>query len=89
MVNKEVARFIRAYANCKLVNSFSHKSQKLLQTIDSDTLFDVVFIEFWEPGEIPDQDGPSKILTLLDCMTLFGITAATEMKKNTVDQAAQ
>ena len=45
----------------------------MLHTIESDTPFDVVFIEFWEPGDIPDRDGSRKILTCLDCMTLFSL----------------
>ena len=52
MVNKEVAQFIKSCAHSQLVNSFSHKAQTLLQTIESDTPFDVLFLDFWEPGEI-------------------------------------
>ena len=41
--------------------------------IDSDTTFDMVFLDFWEPGDIPDRDGYRKILTCLYCMTGFGL----------------
>ena len=47
MVNKEAALFMRAFENCQLVNSCSHKAHQLIQTIESDTPFDVVFIDFW------------------------------------------
>ena len=83
MVNTEVAQFIRAYTHCQLVNSFSNEAQQLLQIIDLDTPFDVVFLEFWEPGDIWDQDGTRKILTCLDCMTGFGLAEATGMKEIT------
>ena len=73
----------------KLVNSCSHKEQQLLQTIKSDTAFDVVFLDFWEPGDIPDQDISRKILTSLDFMTGFGLAEATGMKYITSYQAAQ
>ena len=86
MVNKEVAQFIRAWAHCRLVNSCSHEAQQSLQTVESDTPFDVVFIGFGEPGDIPYQDGSRKILTGLDCMTGFGLAAATGMKEITSDQ---
>ena len=63
MVSKEAAQFIRAYAYCQLINLFYHEAQQLLQTIESNTTFDVVFLDFWEPGDIPDRDGYRKILT--------------------------
>ena len=89
MFDKEVDQFIRACSHFQLVNSFSHKAQQLLQTIELDTQFDVVFIGFWEPGDIPDQDGYCKILTCLYCMTGFGLAAATGMKKIESHQAAR
>ena len=61
----------------------------MLHTIESDTLFDVVLLDFWEPGGIPDLDGSHKILTRLDFMTGFGIGAAIVLKEITSDQAAQ
>ena len=73
MVNKEVVQFIISCAHCQLVNSLSREAQQLLHTIESDTPFDVVFLDFLEPGDIPDWDGYRKILTCLDCMTGFGI----------------
>ena len=54
--------------------------------IDSDTQFDMVFLDFWEPGEIPDQDESRKILTCLDFMTGFGLPSDTGMKTLTSDQ---
>ena len=60
----------------------------MLKTIESDTPFDVVFLDFCEPRDIPDQDGSRKILTLMDCMTVFGIGAATGLKEITSYQAA-
>ena len=79
-MNKEVAQFIRACSHCQLVNSFYHKAKKLLKTIESDTPFYMVFIDFWEPGDIPDQDGYLKIITCLDYMTGFGVAASTVIK---------
>ena len=54
-----------------------------------DTPFDALFLDFWEPGYIPDQDGYLKILTCLDCRTGSGISADTGMKEITSDQATQ
>ena len=89
MFNKEVAQFIRSCAHCQLVNACSHKAQQLLQTIKLDTPFDVVFIDFWEPGDIPDWDGSRKILKCLDFMTVFGLGEATVMKEITSYQASR
>ena len=89
MANNEVDQFIRVCAHFQLVNSCSHESQHLLQTIESDNPFDVVFIDFWEPGETPDRDLSRKKLTRLDCMTEFGLGAATGLKEITSDQAAR
>ena len=68
MLNTEVEHFIRACEHYQLVNLCSHEEQQLLQTIDSDTPFDVVFIDFCEPGDIPYQYRYRKILSCLDCM---------------------
>ena len=89
MVNKELAQFIRACVHCQLVNSCSHKSQKMLRTIESDTPFDVVFLNFWEIGDIPDRYGYLKILICLDSMTVFGLGAASGLKQITSDQPAR
>ena len=49
----------------------------------------MVFLDFWEPGDIPYQDESSKILTCLNFMTGFGLGEATGMKEITSDQAAR
>ena len=51
----------------------------MLHMIESYTSFDVVFIDFWKPGDIPDRDGYLKILTCLDFMTGFGMVASVGM----------
>ena len=89
MLNKEVANFIRACTYCQLVSSCSHGAQQLIQMIKSDKPFDVVFIGFWELGDIPDWDEYRKILTWLYCITGFGIGSAIGLKEITSDQAAK
>ena len=61
----------------------------MLQTMESDNPFDVVFMNFWEPVDIPDRDGYRKILTCLDCITRFGLGDSTILKEITPYQAAQ
>ena len=61
----------------------------MLQTIESDTPFDVVFLDFWGPGDIPYQNGYLKILTFLYCMKGFGVGAATVLKEITSGQAGE
>ena len=58
----------------------------MLHTIESDTLFDVIFIDLWDPGGIPYQYGSRKILTCLDCMPGFGLGAASGLNQITSNQ---
>ena len=83
MVNKEVDQFIRAYAYCQLVNSCSYEAHQMLHMIDSDTPFEVVFLDFWEPGGISDWDGSYKIIICLDCMIVFCLGASSGLKEIT------
>ena len=61
----------------------------MIHTIDSDNPIDVVLLEFWELGDIPDQNGSHNILICLDCIKLFGLGSAIGMKEITSDQAAR
>ena len=45
----------------------------MIHTIDSNTPFYMVFLYFWEPGDIPDRYGSRKIITCLYYMIGFGI----------------
>ena len=89
MVNREVAHFIRACAHFRLVNLCSHEVEHLLQTIESYTPFYLVFLDFGEPGGIPDHDGYIKTLTFIDCMTGFGLGLSTGIKNIISYQAAR
>ena len=89
MFNKEVEQFIRAREHFKFVKFMPHWVQNMLHTIDSDKPFDVVFLDFWKPGDIPDWHGSRKILTCLDYMTVFGLAAATLMIEIISDQATR
>ena len=55
----------------------------MLHTIDSYTPFDMVILDFWETGDIPNWDGYSKIIACLDCMTIFGILSVSLLKEIT------
>ena len=61
----------------------------MLHMVESDNPFDAVFLEFWEPGDIPDRYGYLKILTCLDCMTGFEIGVASELKEITPEQVVR
>ena len=89
MVNKEVAQFIRACAHFQLVYSLYHEAKQLLHAIESDAPFEVVLLEFWVPGYIPDCYGSRKIPTFLYCMTGFWLGLAIWLKEIISYQAAQ
>ena len=61
----------------------------MIHTIESDTPFYVVFLDFLEPGYIPDWCGSRKILTCIDCMIGFGLVSVIGIKEITSDQAAR
>ena len=61
----------------------------MLHTIGLDTPFDVLFLYFWEPGDIPYWDGSRKILTCLDFMTVFRPVSASGLKGIISDQIAR
>ena len=52
-----MAQYIIDSAHFQLVDLLSHESQELIHTIDYDTTFDVVLVDFWEPSYIPDEYG--------------------------------
>ena len=89
MVNKEVAQFIRYFAYLQLVNSVSHEAHYILHKIELDTPFEVVFLDFWYIGGIPDWDRPKKVITLWDCMTVYGIVSSSLTKEIISNQVAQ
>ena len=64
--------------HCWLANNASHDSQMELQALEMDVPFDIVFLDVWEPGRIPEEDGSQKVLTFIDCMT--GFAAATTLR---------
>ena len=76
----EVTQFIISCAHSQLLSSLSRESQKMLHRIDSDTPFYVVFLDFWEPGYIPDKDVSHNIITCLDCTAEFWLGLSSGMK---------
>ena len=79
-VVRDVTEGVRGCGHCNLANAASHESQLLLHTLSCDTPFDVIFLDFWSPGDVPDKHGNVKVLTYMDCMT--GFVMATFMSGN-------
>ena len=61
----------------------------MLHMIELDTPFDVVFLYFWELGNIPYWNGYRNILTCLDCMKGFWLEEASGLKEITSDQVSR
>ena len=61
----------------------------MLHIINSDTPFDVVFLYFWEPGDIQYLYGYRNILICLKYMTVFGIGSASGINEITPEQVTQ
>ena len=61
----------------------------MLHTIDYNNLFNVVFLDFWEPGDIQYCYGSCNIMTCMDCMTGFGLGESSGSKEITPKQVAR
>ena len=71
---------VYACGHYHLANNASHEAQMQLHKLESNTSFDIVFLDVWEPGEVGEKDGSRKVLTCLECMT--GFAAATVLGSN-------
>ena len=89
MVNKDVSQFIKSCAHYQFVSLCTREAQQMIHTIDSDTPFGLLFLDFWESGDIPDRDGCCKILTCLYCMTEFGLISASGLKEIKSNQVSR
>jgi len=51
----------------------------VLNTVADDVPFNIVFLDIWSPGDVPDKHTADvKILTMVDAMT--GFAAASRLK---------
>ena len=65
-VKRDVDVLVRACLHCRVSKNLSHEAQEVLQELGSDGPFDVIFMDFWDPGEIPDHKlGDQKFLTMM------------------------
>ena len=61
----------------------------MLYMIELYNPFYVIFIDFWELGNIPDWYGYRNSITCMDNMTVFGLGADSRWKKIVPDQVTQ
>ena len=71
----DIKEAVGACAHCKLANAVGQESKSILEAISCDTPFDVIAVDVWSPGAVPDSEGNTKALTSLDTMTGFASTA--------------
>jgi hypothetical protein len=79
----DVTDGVRSCMHCNLANATSHEAQSILHTLECDVPFDVVFLDIWSPGNMPDKNGTLKVLTFIDCMT--GFAMATFISQGTIN----
>jgi hypothetical protein len=84
-MTRDIREGVVGCAHCNLANTVSHEAQLKLNTLACDGPFDVVFIDFWSPGDIVDKQGNIKVLTYLDGMTSFAM--ASFVQQGQVDSA--
>ena len=72
-VSHDVNQMVLGCGHCWLVNNASHDSQMELQALETDVPFDIMFLDVWEPGRVPEEDGSQKVLMFIDCMMGFAV----------------
>ena len=77
MVLHDINQMVLGCGHCQIANNASHDSQMELQVLETDVPFDIVFLDVWEPGRFPKEDGSQKVLKFIDCM--MGFAAATSL----------
>ena len=88
-MTRDIDEGVRGCAHCNLSNAASHEAQAVLHTLTCDAPFDVVFLDFWSPGDsVMDKRGNVKIITYADCMTSFAMATALRLKDIRVDNIA-
>jgi hypothetical protein len=71
----DVKEAVGACAHCKLANAVGQDAKTILEALSSDCPFDVIAIDIWSPGAVPDKEGNTKALTSLDTTTGFASAA--------------
>jgi len=74
-MNRDTIDAVTTCAHCRLANNASHEAQAALHDLPCDAPFDVVFLDVWSPGEVPEKTGEHSVLTFLDGMTGFAHAA--------------
>ena len=77
-MHSEVKEAVGNCAHCRLTNAAGHENQQVFQALSTDAPFDVVALDVWSPGDIPDRIGNAKAITCLDTMTGFASTVAVQ-----------
>ena len=74
-MNRVSHHAIRACAHCRLANNASHEAQAVLHDLPCNAPLDVVFLDVWSPGDVPEKTGDHSVLTYMDGMTGFAAAA--------------
>jgi CheY-like chemotaxis protein len=52
-MTRDITEFVLSCAYCRLSNATSHEAQSILQAIETQEPFDVIFLDVWTPGDFP------------------------------------
>ena len=72
-MTRDIKMGVLSCAHCNLSNAASHEVQLKLHTLACDAPFDVIFLDFWSPGDMVDKYGNVKVLMYLDGMTSYAL----------------
>ena len=77
-MGRDITTLVHSYAHYHLANATMHESAGPLLGLESDAPLDIIFIDYWSPGNrIIEKDGAKKVLMYTCCMTSFAVVAFT------------
>ena len=62
----QIEQWVLSCAFCRMGNSESHSNISLMHAFSSSHPFDVVFLDVWSPGHIPDKHAFTKLLACME-----------------------
>ena len=71
-MRQDVIELVHACAHCVVSKAPLHQSAPILQTINCNKPFAIVFLDYWSPGDsVPSPTREKTVLTCLYCVTSF------------------
>ena len=75
-MGRDITTLVHSYAHYHLANATMHESAGPLLGLEADPPLDIIFVDFWSPGDsIIEKDWAKKVITYTCCVTSFAAVA--------------